>query len=73
MGVPPRNVNCLGSIRGRHAKYANAVANFNQALAITPSVPALIDRGIAYRVLGDLDVAVASYTTAISLDPKSTE
>lgn len=60
----------LGVLDLNSRRYADAVDDFDQVLSLTQSVPALVDRAIAYTALGKADVALANYSAAISLNPK---
>jgi tetratricopeptide (TPR) repeat protein len=62
----------LGILDLRSQRYADAVDDFGRVLTLTTSVPALVDRGIACSGLGNLETALANYSTAISLNPKLT-
>ncbi|WP_198039185.1 tetratricopeptide repeat protein [Paraburkholderia sp. SOS3] len=61
----------LGILDLRSQRYADAIDDFDQVLSRTQSLPALIDRAIAYTALGKLDLAIASYSSAIALDPQA--
>lgn len=55
----------------RMSRYADAIGEFNQALAINPKMwGALNGRGYAYFSTGDSGKALADYNAAIELDPK---
>ncbi len=55
----------------RMNRYAEAIGEFNQALAINPKMwGALNGRGYAYFSSGDSGKALADYNAAIELDPK---
>lgn len=55
-------------------RYNDAVLHLNKAILGNSSVPELfMNRGDAYRLQGKLDVAKADYTSALALNPESTE
>lgn len=59
-----------GQLNSDNEDYADAVADFNEALKLDPKDPAtLILRGNAYDGLGEADRAIADYTAAIALNP----
>jgi len=53
-------------------RYAEAVDYFTQVLSLRRSTAALIDRGFAYRRLGNQLAAIANYTAALATNPRST-
>jgi len=55
----------------RREQYKLAVAELSQALKLTESVPALIDRGTAYSELKNYQAALNDLTRAIKLDAKN--
>ena len=61
----------LGILDLKSQRYADAIDDFDQVLRLTQSAPALVDRAIAYTALGQPEVAIANYSAAILLDPKS--
>lgn len=51
-------------------KYAEAVTDLDQAIAVNPAETAsYINRGIAHRHLGQIDLALADYSKALEIDP----
>jgi tetratricopeptide (TPR) repeat protein len=52
------------------ANYAQAIADFNEAIRLEPNYAnAFNNRGVACRNMGDLDRAVADYDQAIAIKP----
>ncbi len=52
--------------------YYEAIDAFDQALEINPGyIPAWMNRGDAYRELGDPDEALVSYNRALAIDPEN--
>jgi lipoprotein NlpI len=50
--------------------YDNAIADFNEALAINPkSFEAYTDRGLAYNMKGSFDNAIEDFNRALAIDP----
>lgn len=61
-------------VQALHAdNYADAVADFTEVLALRRSTAALINRGFAYRQLGDPKTAIANYTAALANNPRSAD
>lgn len=61
-------------VQALHAdNYADAIADFTEVLALRRSTAALINRGFAYRQLGDPKTAIASYTAALENNPRSAD
>jgi tetratricopeptide (TPR) repeat protein len=61
-------------VRALHAdNYADAIADFTEVLALRRSTAALINRGFAYRQLGDPNTAIANYTAALENNPRSAD
>jgi predicted O-linked N-acetylglucosamine transferase (SPINDLY family) len=59
-----------GNVLGRQGRVAEALAQYDRALALAPSLlPALFNRGNALLELGRPDEAVASYDKAVALNP----
>jgi tetratricopeptide (TPR) repeat protein len=51
-------------------KYPDAIAHFTKALSISGQLPnAYLERGNAYRSLGDMDAALADYQAAADMNP----
>lgn len=52
------------------ADYPRAIEHFNQALALNPQLEEVYNsRGVAYWMVGDIDLAIADFNQAIVLDP----
>ena len=59
-------------VQALHAdNYAEAITDFTEVLALRRSTAALINRGFAYRHLGDSTAAIANYTAALENNPQS--
>lgn len=59
-----------GNALQREGRFADAVASYDQALAVRPQwVEALTNRGAALRALGRFEEAVASYDRALAVRP----
>lgn|GEM_PF-1384754 len=55
-------------------RYDEAVELFSKAIQVEPnSAKAYVDRGTAYEVLGDTDLAAADYQKAIEIDPEQSD
>lgn len=62
-----------GTALGKGGQYDAAIAEFNKALAIKPSVTAYVSRGATYAAKGDLDKAIADFSGAIMINPNYAE
>jgi tetratricopeptide (TPR) repeat protein len=50
--------------------YAQAIAQYDRALAVRPDAGTLLNRGAAYASSGHNDLAIANYTAALRLTPQ---
>ena len=65
----PQAYNMRGSVFGQAGRFSEALADFDQAIAIDPTYSqAYANRGLVYRDTGKLDLALADYDKALSLD-----
>ena len=53
-------------------EYDLALADYSEALKLSPCAPVFVQRGTVYRLKGDLPRAIADCTAAIELDAKQT-
>ena len=53
-------------------RYAEAIDDFSEVLSLRRNTAALIDRGFAYRSVGNQPAAIANYTAALAANPRST-
>jgi len=53
--------------------YAEAAADFGKEIAIKPNADSYVDRGVAYRQIGQIDKAISDYGEAIRFDPTSAD
>ena len=53
-------------------RYSEAIDDFGEVLSLRRNTAALIDRGFAYRSLGNQPAAIANYTAALAANPRST-
>lgn len=59
-------------VQALHAdNYTDAITDFTGVLALRRSTAALINRGFAYRHLGDPTAAIANFTAALESNPRS--
>jgi regulator of sirC expression with transglutaminase-like and TPR domain len=64
----------LGNVLTKKGDYDNAIANYTQALAISPDYAnALYQRGNALYLKGDDDSAIANFSRALELNPDDIE
>ena len=63
----------VASRYGNSGRYADAIASYDKAIAISPSyAEAWLNRGVALDYLGRYDEAIASYDKVIALQPNLT-
>ena len=65
----PQAYNMRGSVFGQAKRFKEALADFDQAIAIDPNyAQAYANRGLVYRETGKLDLALADYDKALQID-----
>ena len=62
----------LGTAYRDHGDFENAIETFQQAIEINQKhLPAVINLGITYYMMGFVDLALKEWNTALEVDPKN--
>ena len=75
IGIAPHSYEARyyrGNVLARMGRLDNAVAEYQEAIAIRPTAEAFNNLGSTYFQMKQLDIAIEAYRTAINLDPAYT-